>query len=163
MAKTYNELKQKAEEIRTNVLPESNTAELVGRQFLDMLDRSEEDHSSTSGSTPEYNVSANHSSQGIDSGNRYYLSTAVAMVPVKIRKPGLKITYLQKNHTWTTYQYCGQSISDFLDTDQWAQIVGNNLFAIDIVDGEIIVYLSAHSNIDEISLVDGELIIKTYI
>ena len=42
MSKTFDELKQGAEEIRTNVLPDSNTAGLVGKQLKDMVDKQEE-------------------------------------------------------------------------------------------------------------------------
>ena len=42
MAKTYEELTSQAETIRTNVLPESNTAALVGQMLKDMVDKGEE-------------------------------------------------------------------------------------------------------------------------
>ncbi|WP_321976624.1 hypothetical protein [Prevotella sp.] len=42
MAKTYEELTSQAETIRTNVLPESNTADLVGQMLKDMVDKGEE-------------------------------------------------------------------------------------------------------------------------
>lgn len=42
MAKTYEELTSLAETIRTNVLPESNTAGLVGQMLKDMVDKGEE-------------------------------------------------------------------------------------------------------------------------
>lgn len=42
MAKTYEELTSQAETIRTNVLPESNTAGLVGQMLKDMVDKGEE-------------------------------------------------------------------------------------------------------------------------
>jgi hypothetical protein len=41
MAKNYDTLKTQAETIRTNVLPESNTAGLVGQMFKDLVDRVE--------------------------------------------------------------------------------------------------------------------------
>lgn len=41
MAKNYDTLKTQAEIIRTNVLPESNTAGLVGQMFKDLVDRVE--------------------------------------------------------------------------------------------------------------------------
>lgn len=42
MAKTYEELTTQAETIRTNTLPESNTAGLVGQMLKDMVDKGEE-------------------------------------------------------------------------------------------------------------------------
>lgn len=41
MAKNYDTLKRQAETIRTNVLPESNTAGLVGQMFKDLVERVE--------------------------------------------------------------------------------------------------------------------------
>ena len=41
MAKNYDTLKTQAETIRTNVLPESNTAGLVGQMFKDLVERVE--------------------------------------------------------------------------------------------------------------------------
>ena len=41
MAKNYDTLKMQAETIRTNVLPESNTAGLVGQMFKDLVERVE--------------------------------------------------------------------------------------------------------------------------
>lgn len=37
--KTYEELEEKAEEIRTNELPESNTHSMVGEHLLDVIDK----------------------------------------------------------------------------------------------------------------------------
>lgn len=42
MAKTYEELTTQAETIRTNTLPESNTAGLVGQMLKDMVDKGKE-------------------------------------------------------------------------------------------------------------------------
>ena len=38
MSKTFDELKQGAEEIRTNYAAQSNTAEIVGRQLVDIIE-----------------------------------------------------------------------------------------------------------------------------
>ena len=56
MAKTYETLTSQAETIRTNTLPESNTAGLVGQMLRDIIDKVQEVNTSSSGAVTDMTV-----------------------------------------------------------------------------------------------------------
>ena len=53
MAKTFDSLSNTAETIRTNVLPDSNTAALVGQMLKDIIDKIHEVNTSSSGAVTD--------------------------------------------------------------------------------------------------------------
>ena len=57
MAKTYDILTSQAETIRTNTLPDSNTAGLVGQMLKDIIEKVSEVNTSSSGAITAINVS----------------------------------------------------------------------------------------------------------
>lgn len=57
MAKTYDILTSQAETIRTNTLPDSNTAGLVGQMLKDIIEKVSEVNTSSSGAVTAINVS----------------------------------------------------------------------------------------------------------
>lgn len=57
MAKTYDILTSQAETIRTNTLPNSNTAGLVGQMLKDIIEKVSEVNTSSSGAVTAINVS----------------------------------------------------------------------------------------------------------
>ena len=105
MSKTFDELKQGAEEIRTNVLPDSNTAGLVGKQFLDIIEKQETEQADRLKLVTDYNVSTYFPNEGIENSNRYLLTGAIAKCPSALKRSGQKLTFLQKNNTWVTYMF----------------------------------------------------------
>ena len=56
MAETYEKLISLAETIRTNVLPESNTAGLVGRMLREIIEKVREVNTSSSGAVTDMTV-----------------------------------------------------------------------------------------------------------
>ena len=119
MSNTFDELKQGDEESRTNYAAQSNTAEIVGRQLVDIIDKQESEHNDRLKLVTDYNVSANHPTAGIENSNRYLLSNAILKCPTALRRLGQKITFLQKNNIWVTYIYTGTSIEDCEAQNQW--------------------------------------------
>ena len=119
MSKTFNDLRETAEGIRTNQQPESNTSELVGRQLIDMIDKQESEQADRMKMLAEYNISTNHPYDGIENSQRYALETAIQKLPTVLRRQGVKITFMQKNYTWVTYLFTGSTAEAALDTTQW--------------------------------------------
>ena len=58
MAKTYDTLTSQAETIRTNTLPESNTAGLVGQMLRDIIEKVQEVNTSSSNAVTEMTVTS---------------------------------------------------------------------------------------------------------
>lgn len=59
-------------------------------------------------------------------GNKYTLEEAIKVVPPAARKTGLVITFIDSNwDDWTLYQFRGQSLIDWTDTDKWEPLFNN--------------------------------------
>ena len=119
MSKICDELNQSADDSHSNVLPYSNTAGLVGKQFLDIIEKQETEHADRLKLVTDYNVSTYFPNEGIENSNRYLLTGAIAKCPSALKRSGQKLTFLQKNNTWVTYMFNGTSINDFDDANQW--------------------------------------------
>lgn len=65
MAETYEKLISLAETIRTNVLPESNTAGLVGRMLREIIEKVREVNTSSSGAVTDMTVTPSADSTGV--------------------------------------------------------------------------------------------------
>ena len=61
--------------------------------------------------TTEYNVSLFHPKQGIDGGNKYTLSSAIALVPEKYRSIGIKCSFIGEDGLDETWEWLGGSWS----------------------------------------------------
>lgn len=65
MAKTFDSLTNDAETIRTNTLPDSNTAALVGQMLRDIIDKVKEVNTSSSGAITSIKVAPSADANGV--------------------------------------------------------------------------------------------------
>jgi hypothetical protein len=146
MAKTYDELTAKAETIRTNQDPNSNTAELVGSALKELIARIVDDKTKADSEASdradditallkdtakldkmvyEYNVSEHHSISG---DSIFTLAQAVPLIPE--RHLGMKCTFRMKVDTtipepaMMSYIYLGSDTAEtnFLDASKWQAV-----------------------------------------
>lgn len=96
--------------------------------------------------TTEYNVSLFHPKQGIDGGNKYTLSSAIALVPEKYRSIGIKCSFLNESGECETWEYkvLGWDARNFINVG--SSIISNLsakselLFSIKYRDGRRLFY-----------------------
>ena len=140
---SFEQLIAGANKIKTNELPESNTASLVGEQLIQMVNKQSEEHSERTAAisreqsdraaaikaeqdarikgTTEYNVSVHHPTEGIGGTNKYTLEMAIQKIPAELRTVGIKCSFLTEDNSVQTYVYQGGT---FTSADSWAQGFG---------------------------------------
>ena len=137
---SFEQLIAGANKIKTNELPESNTASLVGEQLIQMVNKQSEEHSERTAAisreqsdraaaikaeqdarikgTTEYNVSVHHPTEGIGGTNKYTLEMAIQKIPDELRTVGIKCSFIGEDNSVQTYVYQGGT---FTSADSWAQ------------------------------------------
>ena len=140
---SFEQLIAGANKIKTNELPESNTASLVGEQLIQMVNKQSEEHSERTAAisreqsdraaaikaeqdarikgTTEYNVSVHHPTEGIGGTNKYTLEMAIQKIPDELRTVGIKCSFIGEDNSVQTYVYQGGT---FTSADSWAQGFG---------------------------------------
>ncbi|MGL4852901.1 MAG: hypothetical protein ACRC3Z_09715 [Phocaeicola sp.] len=123
MSKTFEELKKNAEDIRTNQLPESNTATLVGGQLVDMVEMQEAERNERIKAMTEANISvlcptSGYKADGSLGGDLYDLDLAIttyqawlnAQVPAQIVggavlrfKDFLSLSFVSYKYDWNIW------------------------------------------------------------
>ena len=143
---SFEQLIAGANKIKTNELPESNTASLVGEQLIQMVNKQSEEHSERTAAiskeqsdraaaikaeqdarikgTTEYNVSVQHPTGGISGTNKYTLETAIQKIPAELRTVGIKCSFIgedgeKKIASLQTYEFQG---STYLNLSNWLKI-----------------------------------------
>ena len=123
---SFEQLIAGANKIKTNELPESNTASLVGEQLIQMVNKQSEEHSERTAAiskeqsdraaaikaeqdarikgTTEYNVSVQHPTGGISGSNKYTLETAIQKIPAELRTVGIKCSFIGEDGIDEEYQ-----------------------------------------------------------
>ena len=138
---SFEQLIAGANKIKTNELPESNTASLVGEQLIQMVNKQSEEHSERTAAiskeqsdraaaikaeqdarikgTTEYNVSVQHPTGGISGTNKYTLETAVQKIPQEFRNVGIKCSFIGEDDQ--IHQYLKINNRNKLAID-WAKV-----------------------------------------
>ena len=142
MAKTFNELKNIANEIRTEIRPLHNSAGKVGGELVDIVEKIEEGFNeinkkanATNLATetkerkdadaniikkaPWFNVTDQYP---LAMGSYYAPAEARALIPAEIRKSGLIITYSTSSGVWVKEQFLRSSASDWTNEANWMDI-----------------------------------------
>ena len=126
---SFEQLIAGANKIKTNELPESNTASLVGEQLIQMVNKQSEEHSERTAAiskeqtdraaaikaeqdarikgTTEYNVSVQHPTGGISGTNKYTLETAIQKIPAELRTVGIKCSFIDEDDRMQSYTWVG--------------------------------------------------------
>ena len=126
---SFEQLIAGANKIKTNELPESNTASLVGEQLIQMVNKQSEEHSERTAAiskeqsdraaaikaeqdarikgTTEYNVSVQHPTGGISGTNKYTLETAIQKIPAELRTVGIKCSFIGEDGRTHSYTWGG--------------------------------------------------------
>lgn len=116
MAKTIDELKVQANQIKNETAQGANTSQRIGQMHLDAIEYIENQDKKFN----ELNISNIYKTNGIDGSNRYTLEGAIAQVPSEYRTiVGLKITFINNATSKTeTWKYNGGT---FTTTTNWKQ------------------------------------------
>ena len=150
---SFEQLIAGANKIKTNELPESNTASLVGEQLIQMVNKQSEEHSERTAAiskeqtdrsaaikaeqdarikgTTEYNVSVQHPTGGIGGTNKYTLETAIQKIPAELRTVGIKCSFIGEDGSVFTYTYEGPKFTDILS---WTNECKNDIYDLKRVD-----------------------------
>ena len=142
---SFEQLIAGANKIKTNELPESNTASLVGEQLIQMVNKQSEEHSERTAAiskeqtdrsaaikaeqdarikgTTEYNVSVQHPTGGISGTNKYTLETAIQKIPAELRTVGIKCSFLDERGYLEQWVWNGNTYSS---VGFWSQITNTD-------------------------------------
>ncbi|WP_072532389.1 hypothetical protein [Bacteroides ilei] len=123
--KTFDELKQMAIQIRDEKTNKQNTANRIGTEMLEHLDKLEQDYYDKTTTDEELkkrdaklaelssylNISDLYPQGSADGDNLYTFSDALSKVPNLYRKNGLIITFKDKEGFWQTWKNIGATYS----------------------------------------------------
>ena len=175
---SFEQLIAGANKIKTNELPESNTASLVGEQLIQMVNKQSEEHSERTAAiskeqsdraaaikaeqdarikgTTEYNVSVQHPTGGISGTNKYTLETAIQKIPAELRTVGIKCSFLTEDNSVQTYVYQGGVFDNQYNWSTTASKINSLSSCLGYIDGSYIASNKQWKRLDYIQIKKGD-------
>ena len=103
MAKTIDELKVQANQIKNETAQGANTSQRIGQMHLDAIEYIENQDKKFN----ELNISVLYPTQGIGGSNCYTLETAITQVPAEYRVQGVKVSFVNESGDTESWEYTG--------------------------------------------------------